>query len=110
MGSLRVETGMFSVKSLTKGEPPQTIKPDKQTVAKQQSNQTIYIGNFFGNASFGNDSIMNIYDQTIEIIEGAKDIGEEQRTQAKGILEYVKNNAAPFMPVIAEVVKKALGL
>ena len=71
----------------------------------------ISIGSVYGSVSFGGDvNVTNIYNETMKIINEAKNVSEEQKTQAKGILEYAKTYAPPFLPVIAEAIKKALGL
>lgn len=75
------------------------------------NNPSINIGSVYGSVAFGgNVNTTNIYNETIKIINEAKNISEEQRTQAKGILEYAKTYASPFLPVIADAIKKALGL
>ena len=72
---------------------------------------SINIGSVYGHISISNDTnITNIYNNTVKIINDAKNIGEEQKSQAKNILDFVKNTAAPFLPVVAEAIKKALGL
>ncbi len=72
---------------------------------------SINIGSVQGNISFGGDvNVTNIYNETIKIIDAAKDVSNEQKSQAKKVLDYVKDNASPFLPIIAEAIKKALGL
>jgi hypothetical protein len=83
-----------------------------KTLERTTSNTpSVKIGSIHGNVSFGGDvNITNIYNQTIKLINESKSINDEQKSQAKGILDYVKNNAPPFLPIIADVIKKSLGL
>ncbi len=75
------------------------------------TNPPVSIGTIYGSVSFGGDvNVTNIYNETIKIIDDAKDVSNEQKSQAKKVLDYVKDNASPFLPIIAEAIKKALGL
>jgi hypothetical protein len=51
----------------------------------------------------------NIYNETIKLIEAAEHVDKDKKEKAKGILNYVKDYATPFLPVVAEALKKALG-
>lgn len=81
-------------------------------VRKNTKLPSINIGNVFGNVAFGDSAsiVTNIYNVTIQAINEAKHIDQEKKTQAKSILEHVKTFAPPFLPIIADVIKKTLAL
>lgn len=96
------------------GTKVHVVKPVEMQIEQQlrSDNQpTISIGSLYGSLAVGgNATTTNIYNETIKAIDEAKGVSEQQKTQAKAVLENVKTVAAPFLPVIAEAIKKSLGL
>lgn len=80
--------------------------------ANKNNDSTISIGNVYGSVAFGDNAKLttNIYNETMRAIDEAQNLDPEKKKQAKGILKYVKTNAAVFLPIIADATKKALGL
>lgn len=75
------------------------------------NNPSISIGNVYGSVAVGGEAnTTNVYEQTIKIINEAQNVSESQKAQAKNVLEHAKTYAAQFLPVIAEALKKSLGL
>lgn len=86
-----------------------TVKTE--TSKSLSTGASISIGTNYGNVALGgNFNTTNIYDDTIKAIDEAKGVNEDKKAQAKAILEHAKTYAAPFLPVIADAIKKSLGL
>jgi hypothetical protein len=104
------------IKSVLRSTETNEIAQSQQSAIQRtdirSNGPSINIGNVYGAVSIGGNAtvITNIYNETIKAIEQAKDIEPERKQQAKGILDHVKTWAPPFMPVIADAIRKSLGL
>lgn len=66
------------------------------------NNPSIHIGTVYGSVAVGgNANTTNVYEQTVKIIDDAKNVSDTQKAQAKSVLEHAKTYAAPFLPVVA---------
>jgi hypothetical protein len=52
----------------------------------------------------------NLFNQTIQLIDNSKRVSEDQKRQAKGVLEYFKEHAPAVLPLVADIIKRTLGL
>lgn len=95
------------------GTKVHVVKPVEMQLQENKSDKTptISIGSVYGSVAVGgNANTTTIYEETIKVINEAKQVSDTQKAQAKDTLEHVKTYAAPFLPVVAEAIKKSLGL
>ena len=84
------------------------LKSSNQDISKNMP--PVNIGSIYGSVSFGGDAITNTYNEIIQLIDKTNNMKPEQKFQAKNVLEYVKNNAPSFLPIIVEAIRKTFGL
>jgi hypothetical protein len=88
-----------------------TANDDKLLLLLKEMMQkpTFNIGSVQGNFTYGNINTTVIYEAAIKKIDEAN-APEEQKFQAKKVLDYVKETAPAVLPIVIEGVKKWMGI
>ncbi len=105
--SIEAEGSIEAGESIEAGKSIKAGSSQKQDVITNPSG--VNIGTMYGGSVYVGGTT-NIYNEIINLVDKSETLKPEQKSQAKNVLEYVKNNASPFLPIIAEAIKKAFGL
>jgi hypothetical protein len=85
--------------------------PRGETRAPTPATPIVNIGTNYGNVSVGGDiNIAQIYNQAIERIDKAQGLDPEEKSNAKKVIDFAKDNAPQLLAVVIEGVMKGLGI
>jgi hypothetical protein len=90
----------------------QTQADDNEQITARVVSPSINIGTNYGSVAVGSNvtTITNIYNETLQAIDDAKNVDIQQKSKAKTALAYFKDYAPTALPIGAEIIKKTLGL